>query len=91
MASLQINSFSSFALTEEEQVSGSVFSADQKRVMQNLISEAAEESLNLTYDGTNPIKYAQQEAYLKGKIDILKWLIEASDAYEAASNAPEPQ
>ena len=91
MATLQINSFSQYILTEEETVSGSVLSADQKRVMQNLIAESAEESLNLTYNSTDPIKYAQQEAYLKGKMDILKWLIEASDAYEAARNAPQPQ
>ena len=90
MAQLELNSFSSFSLTPEELQSGSILSADQKRVIQNLICECAEEKLNLIQDPLNPLKYIQEDAYLRGKIDILKWLIEASTAYEAASNAQQP-
>ena len=78
-----ISSFTRFQLTEEQTLQGSILSANQAVVIQNQISEIAEEKLNLEFTPNDPLSFAQQEAYLKGKLDILMWVLAASDAAQA--------
>ena len=77
-----IDKFSSFQLTPEEYSSGSIYSLPQLQVLQNLLSEAAHARIALDYDPLNPVDFAQQEAFLKGKISLLSYLIENSAAVE---------
>lgn len=69
------SSFVSYQLTEEEFNDGSAFTVTQRAVLQNLLSEAAEEKVALTFDPKNPEGFVQQEAELQGKIGILKYLL----------------
>mgnify|MGYP000863722662 CR=1 FL=1 len=75
------SSFMSYTLTKEELQAGSSFSTEQRAVIQNLIAEAAEEKVALTYNPTNPLAFTQAEAELQGKIGILKYLLEMQSTF----------
>lgn len=70
------SSFIKYILTEAERKAGSVYSTEQRAVIQNLIADIAEEKVALTYDPDNPLQFAQREAELTGQIGILKYLLE---------------
>lgn len=76
MARLQENPFTSWKLSEEEFRLGSTLTELNLKLIQNEIADAALEKLNLTFDPTNPLKFAQQEAELGGKIRALQYLID---------------
>ena len=82
MAQLVCNSFSRYTLTDQEELSGSIFSAEQKYVLQNLLAEYSERKLNLMFDSDNPTIFAQQEAELTGQTHIIRYLIDKSDNAE---------
>ena len=83
MAIPAINNFSSYILTDEEQLEGQKLTITQTQVIQNLMSSYAEEKLHLTVDPNNTIVFIQQEADLKGKIEVLNYLLDLSDASKA--------
>lgn len=70
------NRFTSWELSETEAQLGFLYSDLQRCNIQNLISEAAEAKISLTFDPTNPIAFAQREAELQGQIGILEYLLE---------------
>lgn len=78
-------SFLHYDLLETEFDSGCILTDYQKYVIQNDIAEAAERRLALTYDPTKPLEFVQQEAELKGQIQILKYLLDRSAAIEQKS------
>ena len=86
MSALLTNSFTSWALTPEELEAGSKLSELQRQVIQNMISEFAEQKIALLFDPQNPMQFAQLEAELQGKIGILKHLLAQSDYYSAVSH-----
>lgn len=76
------SSFTAFILTEEEETAGYEFHAANRAVIQNHISAAAEEILNLelTVPGSESVKVKEIEiAYLRGKIASLRHLLDQSD------------
>ena len=79
MARVIPNIFTSYVLTPDELKSGQSLSLVQIRVMQNLMSEAAQERVNLIYDPLNPLLFVQRDAELKGQIGILTYLINYSN------------
>ena len=70
------STFIKYDLTDDEIKSGRTFSTEQRAVIQNLISDLAEEKVSLTYNPDEPLKFAQREAELAGQIGILKYLLE---------------
>lgn len=76
------SSFIKYDLNEAELKAGSVFTLDQRAVMQNLIADAAEEKLALTFDPNNPALFTQREAELTGQIGILKYLLDLQSQYK---------
>ena len=70
-----LNDFSSYELTEEEVTEATTFTAVQRAYFQNLLSEAATSKVNLTYDPSNPLHFAQREAELQGEIGLLRHLL----------------
>jgi len=80
MASLIPNAFSSYSLTEEETLQGSILTITQQQVIQNRLAVVAEERLHLTYDVANPTAFLQAEAYKKGELDALRYILDVSDA-----------
>jgi hypothetical protein len=77
---LAINAFTSYTLNAAEYKAGSSFSSEQRAILQNLLSEAAIEKVNLTFDPTNPMKFTQAEAELQGKIGILQYLLDLENS-----------
>jgi len=84
MSTMEVNKFTSFTLSEQEQKIGSVYNLAQLQVLQNMLSEAAEVKLALVFDPLNPMEYGIQIAYNSAKIDILSYLIENSRVVEEA-------
>ena len=76
MAKLIPNAFSTFELTEDEDKQGSILTITQQQVIQNKIAEAAQQQLNLVYDTKDPLKFVQEQAYLKGQLDFGQYLID---------------
>lgn len=86
MAELITNTFSTFSLSDEEALQGSILTVTQKQVIQNKLAEVAEEKLALEVDSKDIDFFLQQEASLKGQLDILRWLLEAAEAAEETVN-----
>lgn len=77
--------FQRFILTNEEELAGHSFSTTQRLVIQNIIAEAAEEKVRLTFDPLNPNAFMQREAELQGTIGTLTQLLaKYTDLLEAA-------
>lgn len=70
------SSFTKYKLTPEEELRGRILTEENKQVIQNHISDLAEERLNVRFDPLNPLAFAQREAELTGQIGILKMLID---------------
>lgn len=73
------NTFTSYALTTEESRKGAILSALNKLVVQNLRSKIAEEKLALTFTPNDTLSFTQQEAYLRGQLDILAYLLDMDE------------
>ncbi len=82
MAYLIDNDFSTYYLTDDEETQGQMLTLTQRQVIQNLLAKAAEEKINLTYTPESKEIFLQQEASLKGQMDILRFLLASSDAAE---------
>lgn len=82
------SSFISFNLTPAQVVAGSTFTSDQRAVIQNMISDIAEEKITLTFDPTNPNVFIQRDAELMGQLGILKYLLSLESTMQL-NNQPE--
>lgn len=84
MAQLIANEFASFALTPEEEESGSILNDYQSMVLQNYMSVIALEKLHLVLKPEELDDYKMQTAYKQGQLDTLKYLFEISENAKAA-------
>lgn len=66
--------FQCFQLTQDE-LKEARFNRTQRRFLQNLLGEVAHEKINQTIDTQDVTKYIQLEAYLHGKLDVLRFLL----------------
>lgn len=78
MAILIPNNFSSYNLTDDEVREGSIYTITQLELLQNDLAAAAEEKLVLEFDTTNPQTFIQQEAFKRGQIELLRYIIDRS-------------
>lgn len=81
------SAYTLYDMTEEQALAGSVLSFEQRAVIQNRRMETIAQKLSLrpeslTQDGKE--SYWQQEAYLRGQLDILTYILEMSDAAQSA-------
>lgn len=74
------NEFTRYDLSLDEIQKASVLSEETRAVMQNLLSESATQRLDLVFDPNNPMIFTQEEAYIKGKIDTLRYLLSLTDS-----------
>ncbi len=77
---LRPNTFTSYNLTDEDELQGSIMTITQLQVLQNELSSLAEEKLALMFDPEHPMVFMQQEAHAKGKIEMVQFLIEKSES-----------
>jgi len=82
MAKSEINTFTSFILSELETLQGSVLSVPQLQVIQNDMAQVAEQRLNIDLDPKNIVAFAQHEAFLKGQLSAFKTILDRSFAAE---------
>lgn len=82
MATIQPSTYTKWNLSEEEVLSGAILSFSQKTLLQNDLANIAEQRLSLDLDPRNVTKFAQDEAFLKGQIAIMRLVLERSDAAE---------
>ena len=79
------HSFNRYELSDDEIKAGQAFTLSNQAVIQNLVATIAEEKLHLVLDATNITAYAQQEAYLRGQLDILRHLLDLSSFNQPTS------
>lgn len=75
-------SFTRFELTQEEVKTGAVLNTVQLAVLQNYRADVAEQKLNLSVDTADVNKFIQEEAFLKGQLLAIQYLIDTSEAAE---------
>ena len=78
MSTIIPNTFTSYELSEKEELQGSILTGLQIQVLQNALSATAEEKLALEFDPEHPQLFIQQEAYKKGQIELYTFLIDKS-------------
>lgn len=78
MSKLIPNIFSTYELTPQEEDAGQVLTYEQRCVLQNKLAEVAQSKLVITFDTLNPAAFAQDEAYLRGQLDVINWLLDTS-------------
>lgn len=74
MPQIHPTSLTRLLLTEEESVTGHILTSLNLAVIQNLIADASESKINLEYDPSNPVKFAQDEAFIHGQLKILRYI-----------------
>ena len=84
MSKIVATSFTSYALTEDEFLRASMLSSSQQQVIQNELANAAEQILNLEYDPSAPLKFVQDDSFLKGQLSVLRMLLIRSEEAEKA-------
>lgn len=69
------NMFESFQLTDAELAKAISLAEEQRQYLQTRLSELAVQKLNMTFKPSEPVEYAQEEAYLRGRMDMLLELL----------------
>lgn len=82
MAKIAVGTFTHYDLTNTEILAGSVLTFDQKAVLQNELATIAENRVNIDFDPQNPLKFAQDESFLKGQMSIIRVMLLRSDECE---------
>ena len=80
------NIFTSFNLSDEEVLAAFDIPILTLQALQNLRSNAAIERLNLAVDSLNPTLFMQQEASLKGQMDILSHILDLVDTTQKSKS-----
>ena len=73
------NYFTSYELTEADQKQGAQLSTLTVAVLHNLRSTAAQDKINLVFTPNDTLSFLQQEAYLKGQIDLLTYILDSNE------------
>lgn len=66
-------------LSEENILHGSILQSLQQQVIQNEIATIIEQILALVYEPLNPLEFVKQDAFLKGQLQTLTYLLDKSD------------
>ena len=67
--------FQSHVLNEEQLKTARNFSPETKMLLENLETEVAEQKLRLNLKMSDVASYAQSEAFLRGKLELLRELL----------------
>ena len=93
MAKLIPGSFSRWELTEQEQVEGCLLNQMQIQNLQNRAAAVADQILALIFGPQNPQDFIQQDSFLKGQLEFVRWQlasdIEIREALRTQAQNPE--
>lgn len=73
------HSFNTYEFDEGEEQEAHKLSVLQQAHIQNLLAAASRDKLDVHYDPENPLKFAQQEAYISGQIHILRYILDLNE------------
>lgn len=93
MSTILPNEFTSYQLNEQEALEGAILTETQRQVIQNELSFVAANILALEFTPEEPMKFAQQEAELRGQLGIYRYILEKSVTAQEVlypSEAPTP-
>lgn len=90
MATMIPNMFTSWELSEEEEIQGSILTITQAQLIQNLLASIAAEKNSLLFNVNDPQSFIQQEASLRGQMDILQYILDRSTASINLLNTTQP-
>ena len=76
MATIIPHSFNRYQLTEQEELTGFILNQNNLVAFQNKLADICDNILNLEYDPNNPIKFAQDDAFLKGQKQLIEYLLD---------------
>ena len=62
-------------MNEDEYKAGCLLTIPQREVLQNELSELAERKLALTLDPNAPLLFTQDEAYIRGQMDSIRFIL----------------
>ena len=79
MAKTIENPFTSWEFDDNEDAIARNLPDLNYKFIQNELAISASERALLPFDATNPIKFQMEAEYLRGKIDILSYLLNISD------------
>lgn len=82
-----MNTFQPVTMSATDELSGRILSSMQLGVLQNLRVSIAEQKLNLEFTPNDVLSYAQQEAFLKGQLEILQYIIDSSASSTIEANS----
>lgn len=71
-------SFEAWRFTPEELPVVRSISEEHRRYLKTLLSDAAEQKLRISLDPYKPLLFVQEDAYLRGQMDILAMLLNES-------------
>jgi hypothetical protein len=74
------NVFTSYELTHMEELTGTILTPPQVAVLSNKLATIAVSKLALKFDPLNPALFTQTEAYERGQLDVIQWLLDSSEA-----------
>jgi plasmid maintenance system antidote protein VapI len=74
------NTFVSWNLEEQEELSGSILTDLQVKKIQTELCRIAESKLNLKVDPANINQFIQDESFISGQMAILRHLLDVSEA-----------
>lgn len=80
------HSFNRYELSVEEQRAGQALTLSNTAVIQNLVAEKSEAKIGLVLDSKDIDSYMQNEAYLRGQIDILNYLLACNASLSISSS-----
>lgn len=83
MAKILTTSLTRYELNAEEEIRAAVLTPEQKMGIQNELAQIAEQQLAIKIDPQNPLAAMQEQSYLSGQTDILKFLFTKSEVAES--------
>lgn len=84
------NTFTTYAFESPmEALQAQQLSMLQQANIRNELAKCAEQKVNILFDATNPVKFAQDTAFLDGQISILRWLLDCHDTATYLIQNPE--
>lgn len=91
MATLETNSlFIRWKFANPQEETGSrLLTTSQKQGIQNILCDLAEEKVRITPTFENPIQAQFEQEFIRGQIEILRYLLSLSEAVEDQQKNPE--
>lgn len=86
---MQTSKFTYVQLSAQEEKAGQIFSPIQLSVLKNMLADIAHQKINLEFTPNDVLGYAQSEAFLKGQLETVQFLIDTSETLTSVQSIEE--